>query len=325
MKHGYSLIKAIVAAASLLFAAGQAQAQAAWPERPVTLVVPYTAGGVTDALARNIAKALSERLKQPVVVDNRPGGGANIGAALVAKAKADGYTLLMGSAATHAINASLYKKLSYDHIKDFAPISFVAQVPNVLVVHPSVPANNVKELIAHAKAHPGQLNFGSSGAGGTIHLSGELFKAMAGVQMTHVAYKGSAPAVNDLLGGQTQVMFDSSVVPHVKAGKLRALGVTSAKRSSALPDVPTIAEAGLPGYEATAWFGILAPAGAPEPVIKKLNTEISAVLRDPTFNTWMEGQGFDVAGGSPADFADHIRKETAKWARVVKDSGATAD
>ena len=325
MKHGYSLIKAIVAAASLLFAAGQAQAQAAWPERPVTLVVPYTAGGVTDALARNIAKALSERLKQPVVVDNRPGGGANIGAALVAKAKADGYTLLMGSAATHAINASLYKKLSYDHIKDFAPISFVAQVPNVLVVHPSVPANNVKELIAHAKAHPGELNFGSSGAGGTIHLSGELFKAMAGVQMTHVAYKGSAPAVNDLLGGQTQVMFDSSVVPHVKAGKLRALGVTSAKRSSALPDVPTIAEAGLPGYEATAWFGILAPAGAPEPVIKKLNTEISAVLRDPTVNTWMEGQGFDVAGGSPADFADHIRKETAKWARVVKDSGATAD
>ena len=324
MKYGFSLVKAIaVAAVPLLFAAGQAQA--AWPERPITLVVPYTPGGVTDALARNVAKALGERLAQPVVVENRAGGGANIGAALVAQAKADGYTLLMGSAATHAINASLYKKLSYDHIKDFAPISFVAQVPNVLVVHPSVPANNVKELIAYAKSHPGRLNFGSSGAGGTIHLSGELFKSMAGVQMTHVAYKGSAPAVNDLLGGQTQVMFDSSVVPHVKAGKLRALGVTSAKRSSALPDVPTIAEAGLPGYEATAWFGILAPAGTPEAVVTKLNAEISAVLRDPAILKWMEGQGFEVAGGSPADFAAHIRKETAKWARVVKDSGATAD
>lgn len=323
MKYRFSLVKVIFTALPLLLAAGLAQAT--WPERPVTLVVPYTPGGVTDALARNVAKALSDRLKQPVVVENRAGGGANIGAALVAKANPDGYTLLMGSAATHAINASLYQKLSYDHVKDFAPISLVAQVPNVLVVHPSVPAHNVKELIAHAKANPGKLNFGSSGAGGTIHLSGELFKSMAGVQMTHVAYKGSAPAVNDLLGGQTQVMFDSSVVPHVKAGKLRALGVTSAKRSSALPDVPTIAEAGLPGYEATAWFGILAPAGTPEPVITRLNAEISAVLRDPVLTKWLEGQGFDAAGGSPADFAAHIRKETAKWARVVKESGATAD
>jgi tripartite-type tricarboxylate transporter receptor subunit TctC len=323
MKSGFPLIKAFVAALPLLFAAGHAQA--AWPERPVTLVVPYTPGGVTDALARVVATALAGRLKQPVVVDNRAGGGANIGAALVAKANPDGYTLLMGSAATHAINASLYKKLSYDPIKDFAPISLVAEVPNVLVVNPSVPAHNVKELIAYAKAHPGQLNFGSSGAGGTIHLSGELFKSMAGVQMTHVPYKGSAPAVNDLLGGQTQVMFDSSVVPYVKAGRLRALGVTSARRSSALPDVPTIAEAGLPGYEATAWFGILAPAGTPKPVIAKLNAEISAVLRDPAVTKWMAGQGFEAAGGTPADFAAHIRKETAKWARVVKESGATAE
>lgn len=323
MKYRFPLIRAFAAALPLLF--GAAQAQAAWPERPITLVVPYTPGGVTDALARNVAKALAERLKQPVVVENRAGGGANIGAAVVAKANPDGYTLLMGSAATHAINASLYKKLSYDHVKDFAPISLVAQVPNVLVVHPSVPANNVKELIAHAKANPGRLNFGSSGAGGTIHLSGELFKSMADVDMTHVAYKGSAPAVNDLLGGQTQLMFDSSVVPHVKAGKLRALGVTSAKRSSALPDVPTIAEAGLPGYEATAWFGVLAPAGTPEPVIARLNGEISAVLRDPAVAKWMEGQGFEVGGGSPADFASHIRKETTKWARVVKESGASAE
>jgi tripartite-type tricarboxylate transporter receptor subunit TctC len=323
MKSGFSLIKVLATAIPLLFAA--AQAQAAWPERPITLVVPYTPGGVTDALARVVAAALSERLKEPVVVDNRAGGGANIGAALVARANPDGYTLLMGSAATHAINVSLYKKLSYDPIKDFAPISLVAEVPNVLVVNPSVPVHNVKELIAYAKANPGRLNFGSSGAGGTIHLSGELFKSMAGVQMTHVPYKGSAPAVNDLLGGQTQVMFDSSVVPYVKAGKLRALAVTSAKRSSALPDVPTIAEAGLPGYEATAWFGILAPAGTPEPVIAKLNTEISAVLRDPAVTRWMVGQGFEAAGGTPADFATHIRKETAKWARVVKESGATAE
>lgn len=323
MKYASSLIKAIVAAVPLLL--GASHVQAAWPERPVTLVVPYTPGGVTDALARNVAKVLSEKIKQPVVVENRPGGGANIGAAHVANADPDGYTLLMGSAATHAINVSLYQKLPYDPIKDFAPISLVAQVPNVLVVHPSVPAHNVKELIAYAKANPGKLNFGSSGAGGTIHLSGELFKSMAGVQMTHVPYKGSAPAVNDLLGGQIQLMFDSSVVPHVKAGKLRALGVTSAKRSSALPEVPTIAEAGLPGYEATAWFGILAPAGTPEPVIKKLNTEISAVLRDPSIVKWMEAQGFDAAGGSPAEFAAHIQKETTKWARVVKESGATAN
>lgn len=323
MKFGLSLIKAFAAAVPLLFAA--THAQAAWPERPITLVVPYTPGGVTDALARVVATALSERLKQPVVVDNRAGGGANIGAALVARANPDGYTLLMGSAATHAINVSLYKKLSYDPIKDFAPISLVAEVPNVLVVNPSVPVHSVKELIAYAKANPGRLNFGSSGAGGTIHLSGELFKSMAGVQMTHVPYKGSAPAVNDLLGGQIQVMFDSSVVPYVKAGRLRALGVTSATRSSALPDVPTIAEAGLPGYEATAWFGVLAPAGTPEPVVTKLNTEISAVLRDPAVTKWMVGQGFEAAGGTPADFATHIRKETAKWARVVKESGATAE
>jgi tripartite-type tricarboxylate transporter receptor subunit TctC len=324
MKSAISLVKAFAAAVPMLFAAGHAQA-AAWPDRPVTLVVPYTPGGVTDALARVVATGLAKRLKEAVVVENRAGGGANIGAAMVARANPDGYTLLMGSAATHAINSSLYKKLSYDPIKDFEPISLVAKVPNVLVVNPSVPAHNVKELIAYAKAHPGQLNFGSSGVGGTIHLSGELFKSMAGVQMTHVPYKGSAPAVADLLGGQIQVMFDSSVVPYVKAGKLRALGVTSAKRSPALPDVPTIAEAGLPGYEATAWFGVLAPAGTPEPIIAKLNTEISAVLRDPAVTKWMAGQGFEAEGGSPADFAAHIRNETAKWARIVKECGATAE
>lgn len=322
MKAASRISKIVFAVSSLVLAAS---AHAAYPDKPITLVVPYTPGGVTDALARSVAKSLSDRVKQPVIVENRAGGGANIGANAVAKAAPDGYTLLMGSAATHAINASMYSNLPYDHIKDFAPITLVAEVPNILVVHPSLPVNTVPELIAYAKKRDGELNFGSSGIGGTIHLSGELFKSMAGVKMMHVAYKGSAPAVTDLIGGQTHLMFDSSVIPHIKSGKLRALGVTSAKRSSALPDVPTISEAGLPGYEATAWFGILAPAGTPAPVITRLNTELNAVLREPSVAEWMKSQGFEVAGGSSADFSAHIKKETVKWARVIKEAGISAD
>ena len=317
-----TIVKTILAASALALAAN---AFAAYPDKPIKLIVPYTPGGVTDALARVMAKSLSERVGQQVFVDNRGGGGANIGADAVAKSPADGYTLLMGSAATHAINSSLYKSLPYDHIKDFAPITLIAQVPNILVVNPSVPVKSVKELIAYAKARPGELNFGSSGAGGTIHLSGELFKSMAGVNMVHVPYKGSAPAVTDLLGGQVQVMFDSSVVPHIKSGKLRPLAVTSGKRSSALPDVPTMAEAGLPGYEATAWFGILAPAGTPQPIIDKLNVELVAILREPATQAWMSQQGFEAVGGTPKQFVTYIKEETAKWAKVVKESGATAD
>ena len=318
-----TFIKSILAVSAL--AVATANAFAAYPDKPIKLVVPYTPGGVTDALARVVAKSLGERVGQQVIVDNRPGGGANIGADLVAKSAADGYTLLMGSAATHAINSSLYKKLTYDHIKDFAPISLVAQVPNILVVNPTLPVKSVKELIAYGKANPGRLNFGSSGAGGTIHLSGELFKSMTGVDMVHVPYKGSAPAVTDLMGGQVQVMFDSSVVPHIKSGKLRPLAVTSAKRSSALPELPTMAEAGLPGYEATAWFGVLAPAGTPQPIVEKLNAELVAVLRDPATQAWMKQQGFDAIGNSPKEFATFISDETTKWAKVVKESGATAD
>lgn len=300
-------------------------AAAAYPEKPIRLVVPYTPGGVTDLLARAVGEKLGKSLGQSVVVDNRPGGGANIGADLVAKSPPDGYTLLMGSAATHAINSSLYRQIPYDHVKDFAPVTLVAKVPNILVVHPSVPAQSVKELIALAKAKPGQLNFGSSGSGGTIHLSGELFKSMAGIDMVHIPYKGSAPAVTDLLGGQIQVMFDSSVIPYVNAGKLRALGVTSARRSSALPDVPTIAEAGLPGYEATAWFGILAPAGTPREIITKLNTEIVRALNDPEMQERLRSQGAEVAGNTPEEFAAFIKAETQKWAKVVKESGARVD
>lgn len=315
----------ILFASCLVAASSLSTATAAYPERPITLVVPYTPGGVTDALARQMASGLSERIKQTVIVENRPGGGANIGAAAVARAQPDGYTLLMGSAATHAINASLYKNLQYDHLRDFAPIMLVSEVPNILVVNPSLPVKSVTELIEYAKKDPDALNFGSSGVGGTIHLSGELFKSMADVSMLHIPYTGSAPAVQDLIAGQIQVMFDSSVAPHVRAGTLRALGVTSAKRSSALPDVPTISEAGLPGYEATAWFGIVAPAGTPESIVSLLNKELNAVLKQEKIASWMEAQGFMPQGGTSQAFNEYIKKETAKWEKVVKESGASAD
>jgi tripartite-type tricarboxylate transporter receptor subunit TctC len=323
MKIPPRLLRAMVILAALPLAA--VQAHAAYPDKPIRLVVPYTPGGVTDLLARAVAKALSERVKQSVIVDNRAGAGGNIGAEVVAKSPADGYTLLMGSAATQAINASLYKRLPYDHIKDFAPITLVAEVPNILVVNPLIPARNVSELIAYGKANPDKLSFGSSGTGGTIHLSGELFKSMAGVKMLHVPYKGSAPAVSDLLAGQINLMFDSSVAPYVKSGKLRALAVTSAKRSPVLPDVPTMAQAGLPGYEATAWFGILAPAGTPLSIVDKLNKNLVAILRDAEMRKWMQSQGADAIGDTPSEFAAYIKTETAKWARVVKEAGVSAD
>ncbi|KDP87444.1 LacI family transcriptional regulator [Cupriavidus sp. SK-3] len=316
-------MRAMVVLAALPLAPAQAHAE--YPDKPIRLVVPYTPGGVTDLLARAVAKALSERVQQSVIVDNRAGAGGNIGAEVVAKSPADGYTLLMGSAATQAINASLYKRLPYDHIKDFAPITLVAEVPNILVVNPLIPARNVSELIAYGKANPDKLSFGSSGTGGTIHLSGELFKSMAGVKMLHVPYKGSAPAVSDLLAGQINLMFDSSVAPYVKSGKLRALAVTSAKRSPVLPDVPTMAEAGLPGYEATAWFGILAPAGTPPAIVDKLSRNLVAILRDAQMRKWMQSQGADAIGDTPSEFAAYIKTETAKWARVVKEAGISAD
>ena len=299
----------------------------AYPAKPIRLVVPFPAGGTTDILARAVGQKLTEAWGQPVVVDNRPGAGGNIGAELVAKAAPDGYTLLMGTVGTHAINASLYAKMPYDHIKDFAPVILVAGVPNVLVVNPAVPVNSVQELIAYAKANPGRLNFASSGSGTSIHLSGELFKVMAGVQMTHIPYKGSAPALQDLIGGQVQLMFDNlpSALPQIKGGKLRALAVTSATRAAALPDVPTVAEAGLPGFEASSWFGVLAPAGTPVAIIARLNAEIAKWLASPEAREKLASQGANAAGGSPEDFAKHIAAETAKWQKVVKESGAKVD
>ena len=308
----------------LVFALASAQS---YPTKPIRLVVPFPPGGATDILARDVAQKLTEAWGQSVIVDNRPGAGGNIGSELVAKSAPDGYTLEMGTVGTHAINASLYAKMPYDHVKDFTPVILVAGVPNVLVVNPSVPANSVAELIAYAKANPGKLNFASSGNGTSIHLSGELFKVMAGVQITHIPYKGSTPALQDLLAGQVQMMFDNlpPSLPQIKAGKLRALAVTSLTRAPALPDVPTLSESGLPGFEASSWFGILAPAGTPAPIVAKLNAEIAKYLATPEAKEKLAKQGANAAGGTPDDFAKHIAAETAKWAKVVKDSGAKID
>jgi len=321
-----SVLHRFAVGALLALVATAASAQA-YPTKPIRLVVPFPPGGATDILARDVAQKLTEAWGQQVIVDNRPGAGGNIGSELVAKSAPDGYTLEMGTVGTHAINASLYAKMPYDHVKDFVPVILVAGVPNVLVVNPAVPANSVAELIAYAKANPGKLNFASSGNGTSIHLSGELFKFMAGVQMTHVPYKGSAPALQDLIGGQVQLMFDNlpPSLPQIKAGKLRALAVTSLARAPALPDVPTMAEAGLPGYEASSWFGVLAPAGTPLAIVTKLNAEIAKWLATPEAKEKLSKQGANAAGGTPEDFAKHIAAETAKWAKVVKDSGAKID
>jgi tripartite-type tricarboxylate transporter receptor subunit TctC len=322
----FSRFTTLALAIALPGIAVQAHAQA-YPSQPIKIIVPFTAGGTTDILARTIGQKLSEAWRQPVIVENRPGAGGNIGADVVAKAKPDGYTILMGTIGTQSINASLYAKMPYDAAKDFAPITLVAMVPNVLVVHPAVNARTVGELVALAKAKPGELNFASSSTGGSPHLSGEMFKQMTGANIVHVPYKGSAPAITDLLGGQVSLMFDNlpSALPQVKAGKLRALGVTSARRSQAAPDIPTIAESGVPGYEVDSWFGILAPAATPKEIVSKLNVEIVRILKIPEVRERLLEQGAEPVGDTPEHFAEHIRRETAKWARVVKASGAKAD
>jgi tripartite-type tricarboxylate transporter receptor subunit TctC len=318
---------AALAATPVALATRTALAQAAYPSQPIRIVVPFPPGGATDIMARAAGQRLTEAWKAQVVVDNRPGAGGNIGSELVAKAPADGYTIEMGTVGTHAINASLYAKMPYDHIKDFVPIVLVAAVPNVLVVHPSVPANSVQELIAYIKANPGKVNFASSGSGTSIHLSGELFKVLTGVQITHVPYKGSSFALTDLLGGQVQMMFDNlpPSLPHIKAGKLKALAVTTAERSPTLPDLPTMIEAGVPGFEASSWFGLLAPAGTRRDIVDKINGEIAAWLATPEAKDKLVAIGGAARGGTPEDFQRHIAAETAKWAKVVKESGAKVD
>jgi tripartite-type tricarboxylate transporter receptor subunit TctC len=323
--------RAFTLALAATFAAGSftalpAAAQA-YPTKPITIVVPFAAGGTTDILARVIGEALKKELGQPVVIDNRAGAGGNIGAALAAKAVPDGHTLFMGTVGTHAINAALYKKLSFDPVKDFAPLTRVAMVPNLLVANPARPYKTVKELVAYARSKPGQVTFGSSGNGSSIHLSGELFNSLAKVDMIHVPYKGSAPAVTDLVGGQIDIMFDNmpSAIQHVRNGRLKAIAVTTAKRSPELPDVPTIAEAGVPGYEATSWFGMFAPAATPAPVVAKLNAALVKVLADADVKKKLAEQGAEPYSEKPEQFAEFIRKESAKWAQVVKAAGATVD
>jgi tripartite-type tricarboxylate transporter receptor subunit TctC len=326
MKHMLHLVKTVVAAS--MFAATATGAFAAdYPNKPIRLVVPFSAAGTTDFLARAIAQKLGTNMGTTVIVDNRPGAGGNIGSDIVAKADPDGYTLLLGTVGTHAINASLYKKMPYDTVKDFAPITLVASVPNIVVVHPSVPAKSIKELLALAKAKPGNLTFASSGNGSSIHLSGELFKSMAGVDMLHVPYKGSGPAVADLVGGQVNLMFDNmpSSLPHVKSGRLRAIAVTGAKRSPAVPDLPTIAESGVPGYDSVAWFGVLAPAGTPPAIVNQLNAEIIKVLKSPDVAHRLSSQGAEPAYNTPEQFSAYIKTEMGKWAKVVKASGAQVD
>ena len=309
-----------------LLGSGAAMAQA-YPSKPVTIVVPFAAGGTTDILARIIGQALTAELGQSVVVDNRAGAGGNIGGQAAAKAAPDGHTLFMGTVGTHAINASLYKKMPFDPVKDFAPLTRVANVPNLLVANPAQPYKSVKDLIAYAKANPGKVNFGSSGNGSSIHLSGELFKSLAKVDMVHVPYKGSAPAVTDLLGNQIDIMFDNmpSAIQHVRSGKLAPLAVTTAKRSPELPNVPTIAEAGVPGYEATSWFGMFAPAGTPAPVLAKLNAAIVKLLAQPDVKKKINEQGAEVYSETPEQFAAFIQAESVKWGKVVKESGASLD
>ena len=306
--------------------AGVSHAQA-WPSKPIRWIVPFAPGGTTDILARTIAEKLTPALGKPVIVENNPGAGGSVGATQTAKAAPDGYTIMGGTISTHAINASLYKKLPYDPVKDFVPITLIARVPNLLVVNPEVPAKNVKELIALLKANPGKYTFASSGNGTSQHLSGELFKSMAGVDMQHIPYKGSPPALQDVVGGQVTMTFDNITTawPLAKAGKLRALAVTTAKRSPIAPDVPTLAESGLAGYEVGSWQGVFAPAGTPPDVVKRLNTEIVKIINMPDVRAKLEALGAEPVGNSSDEFATIVKSEVAKWAKVVKESGAHVD
>ena len=333
--------RALVAAGALAALAAMAAylprpaaAQDAWPNKPVRIVVPFAPGGTTDILARAVAPELSKAFGQQFVVDNRAGAGGNVGAEIVAHAPADGYTLLMGTVGTHGINRALYPKLPYDPFKDFAPITLVAAVPNVMEMNAQkakeLNIRNVQDFIAYAKSHPGKLNMASSGSGTSIHLAGELFKSMTGSYMTHIPYRGSGPALLDMVGGNADVMFDNlpSSMQQIKGGKLVPLAVTSAKRSPALPDVPTVEEAGGPalkGYEASSWFGLLAPAGTPADVVKRIQQAVSHSLETPEIKEKMQAQGAIPSGNTPQEFTALIASEHKKWAQVVKESGAKVD
>ena len=298
-----------------------------WPSKPLRFIAPNLPGGPTDILARLIGQKLAESLGQPVVIENRAGAAGNIGTEAAAKAPPDGYTLVTGNNATFGANVSLYKRLGFDPVKDFAPVILVATQPNILVVHPSLPVNSVRELIALAKARPGQLNYSGSGMGANAHLAAELFKSMTGTSIVHIPYKSAAPALTDLIAGQTQLMFATalSVVPYIKANRVRALGVTTAKRSRSVPDVPTIAEAGVPGFEASTWHGVLVPAGTPVAIVDRLNAEINRTLQQADVRDRLAALGAEIVGGTPKEFTDHIQREIPKWAKVIKIAGVQVE
>lgn len=333
-RHLLATLVATASAAGLGAFSTAASAQAAWPTRPVRIIVPFPAAGTTDILARALAPELQRVFGQPFVIENKAGAGGNLGAAEVAKSAPDGYTLLMGTVGTHAINPALYPKMPYDHVKDFVPVTLVAGVPNVLVVNPANAQKygiaSVQDLARVARANPGKLNVSSSGNGTSIHLAAELFKTMTGTFMVHFPYRGSGPALLDLMGGNMDLMFDNlpSALPHIKSGKLKALAVTSAQRSAAVPDLPTIAEAGgaqLAGFEATSWFGLLAPAGTPADIVNRVQQETAKALGSPALKDRLQAQGAIPSGNTPAEFARLIEAETKKWAQVVKAAGAKVD
>ena len=322
MKHPV-ITAALLLGTLLLGSTAQAQA---WPAKPVKVVVAFTAGGTTDILARAVGQQLQEKLKQPFVVDNKPGAGGNTGTELVVRSAADGYTLIVNSVGPIAVNPTLFPKLPYNPLTDLVPIVQIAEVPNVLVVHPSLPVKTVEEFIAHAKANPGKLNYGSTGVGTSSHLSGFILAKRAGIETVHVPYKG-ADALRDLLAGRVQFMFATipSVKQHIDAGNLRAIAVSSAKRSRSLPDAPTVAERGFPGFEAGSWFGFFAPKGTPPEVAATLNKAVNEIIAVPAFAAQMIKEGADPAGGTPAEFAAFVQREFEKWRVVVRESGAVVD
>ena len=328
MKTTNAIVLAVLTAAATSAAAQPAATGSgqAFPQKAIRIVVPFPAGGTTDILARAIGQKISEQWKQQVIIDNRPGAGANIGAEIAARSPPDGYTLF-GISTIHAINPSLYSKLAYDPVRDFAPITNVAATSQVLSVHPSLPVNSVKAFIAYAKARPGELNYSSAGNGSQPHLTGELFKTMSGVDLVHVPYKGAPPAMTDLLAGQVALTFATapSAVPHVRSGRLRALGVSTAARIKALPDVPTIAEAGVVGFEAAGWNGLTAPAGTPSAIVDRLHDVVVKIVQEPSMSKYLADQGADPWTMTPAQYGDYIKSEVAKWAKVVKISGAKID
>jgi len=318
--------RSLALVALLSLAAAASHAADAWPARPVTLVVPFAAGGTTDIVARAVGEKLAAALQQTVVIDNRPGAGGNLGAANVAKSAADGYTLFMATVA-HTMAPGLYKTLPYDFSKDLDPIALVALTPNVLLVNPTIPVKTVPELVAYIKSHPGAVSYGSAGKGSTEHLSGEMFRSMTATDIVHIPYKGGAPMMSDLIGGQIQMVIETSpsAAPHVRSGRVKALAVTTLKRSGAYPEVPTLDEAGIKGFDVTTWFAIMAPHGTPPAIEQRLNTELLKIVKLPDVQKRFEEQGVSAGDMTPAQLGGFIKAETAKWTKVARDAGVTAE